>query len=156
MKESGGVGEKYAAVKGIGEFVGKYGKQLVRSKAVEFKTVVNPEKLTVAVRRATDGTWFLFFHNRDRKLPFRENVVLKTVTGEVFHAYCSLDPSDSRVLVVKNDKSQGVWWPKEQALPQRPTNMPEPIRIAGWKHDRKFTTQNGKNCQTGVRYPNWE
>lgn len=103
-------------MKGIGEFVGKYGKQLVRSKAVEFKTVVNPEKLTVAVRRATDGTWFLFFHNCDRKLPFRENVVLKTVTGEVFHAYCSLDPSDSRVLVVKNDKSQGVWWPKEQAF----------------------------------------
>ena len=153
LKESGGVGEKYAAVKGIGEFVGKYGKQLVRSKAVEFKTVVNPEKLTVAVRRATDGTWFLFFHNRDRKLPFRENVVLKTVTGEVFHAYCSLDPSDSRVLVVKNDKSQGVWWPKEQALPQRPTNMPEPIRIARVETRPEIYNAKWKKLSNGRSLP---
>lgn len=142
LKESGGVGEKYAAVKGIGEFVEKYGKQLARSKAVDFTTATDPEKLTVGFRRATDGTCFLFFYNRDRKQPFRENVVLKTSAGEEFHVYCSLQPSDSRVLVVKDDKSQGVWWPKEQALPERPINMPLPIRIA--KAEKQLENYDGK------------
>lgn len=130
LKESGGVGEKYEAVKGVGEFVGKYGKLLARSKAVEFQTDADSELLTIGLRRATDGTSFLFFYNRDRKKDFRGNIILETDDGRKYHVYCSLAPSDCRVLVVEDDKSQGVWWPQEQTSPPRPTSMPVAIRIA--------------------------
>lgn len=142
LKESGGVGEKYAAVKGVGEFVAQYGKQLARSRALDFNTAVNPERLTVGVRQAADGTRFLFFHNRDRKESFRENVILEMEGGKKISVYCSLAPSDSRVLVMEDDKAQGVWWPKEQMLQARPVNMPEPIRIA--RAEKRPETYNGK------------
>ena len=131
LKESGGVGEKYAAVKGIGEMIRVFGKQLVRSGAVECKSSVDPERLTTGVRRAQDGTWFLFFLNCSRKEFFRGNVVLTTDDGIELRAYCSLAPSDSKVLVLKEADEQGEWYPKEQSLPQRPTHFPLPIRIAG-------------------------
>lgn len=129
LKESGGVGEKYAAVKGIGEFVRLYETGLARSKAVDCEVSADPEKLTVGLRQAADGTYFLFVFNRDRKESFRGNIVLKTCGGEEIHAYCSLAPSDSKVLVLNDVAAQGEWFPREQTLPQRPTRMPLPVRI---------------------------
>lgn len=156
LKESGGVGEKYAAVKGIGELVELFGKQLARSKEVAFETDVNPERLTIGVRRAIDGTWFIFFLNRNRKEHFRENVVLKTAGGEELRAYCSLAPSDSKVLVLKGADKQGEWYPKEQLLPDRPTHLPSPIRID--QAEKRNETYGGKweKLSTGRSLPELE
>ena len=79
LKETGGVGEKYAAVKGIGEVVGKFGSRLVRSKSVPFEMKGN-DNLTMGVRRATDGTLFIFLLNRVKKQEFRQIVSL-TIDG---------------------------------------------------------------------------
>ena len=66
LKENGGVGEKYAAVKGIGEVVDKFGGLLVRSRPVRFD-VQGADNLTIGIRRAADGTLFVFLLNRDKK-----------------------------------------------------------------------------------------
>lgn len=65
LKENGGVGEKYAAVKGIGEVVDKFGGLLVRSRPVRFD-VQGADNLTIGIRRAADGTLFVFLLNRDK------------------------------------------------------------------------------------------
>ena len=59
LKENGGVGEKYAAVKGIGEVVDKFGGLLVRSRPVRFD-VQGADNLTIGIRRAADGTCLSF------------------------------------------------------------------------------------------------
>lgn len=67
LKESGGVSEKFAAVKGVGDFVNRFGTQLARSEAIEFTTSDNIKDLTVGVRRTKEGTLFIFIFNKDKK-----------------------------------------------------------------------------------------
>ena len=142
LKENGGVGEKYAAVKGIGELVGRFGKQIAESEAVTFKTDITPEQLTVGVRQASDGTRFLFFFNRDRKNPFQGKVGLTLPGGEPLSVACELAPADSRMLVLEKDvkeASGGEWYPREQQLPRRPAVLPASIRIqTAEKRDEDF------------------
>jgi hypothetical protein len=130
LKENGGVGEKYAAVKGIGEIVDKFGKQLVRSKSVCFQLSAPEEQLEIGVRKATDGTLFVFLLNKDRKNAFKKNISLVLDGGETLSIYCSLNSLDSKMLVLSGLKEQGEWYPKEQPLPKRPSNLPGAIRIA--------------------------
>lgn len=130
LKESGGVGEKYAAVKGVGDFLHRYGEKILRSEAVPFEMKSRLDDLTIGLRKAQDGTLFLFCLNRNRDHACKGNIVLTLAGGETLRAYCSLGALDSKVLVLPSATAQGEWYPKEQALPARPTNMPAPISIA--------------------------
>ena len=142
LKESGGVGEKYAAVKGIGEIVSRFGQKLARSKDLKFETSISPERLTVGVREALDGTRFIFFLNRDKKDLFNEPFNLKLASGETIRIECLLNALDSKLLVLsKNQTSstQGEWFPHDQKLPQRPTTLPNSIRIKeAYKQNENF------------------
>ncbi len=142
LKENGGVGEKYAAVKGIGQLLSLFGKQLATSEAVDFETPADKETLTIGIRQAKDGKLFLFFLNRNKKEAFRENVELKLKNGNQIRIYCSLPPLDSKMLVLSHPGDQGKWYPEEQPLPARPTNLPAPIRIA--KAEKQHESFNGK------------
>lgn len=130
LKESGGVGEKFMAVKGIGEFLKGYGARIARSIPVEFTSNVDEQHATLGVRKADDGTLFVFVLNRDRKEGFKQNIELKLADGRRQNVYCSLSPLDSRVLVLPQGKTQGEWYPKEQLQPERPVCLPSPIRVA--------------------------
>lgn len=142
LKESGGVGEKYAAVKGIGEIVSLFGKQLARSKAVGFETSTDPEQLTIGVRESADGTCFLFFLNRNKEKPFNESIALRLPDSTTVNIDCSLEPLDSKMLVLKKgvvNSSQGDWFPKDQPLPERPSVLPAAIRIKeAYKRNEQF------------------
>ena len=153
LKESGGVGEKYAAVKGIGEIIAKFGEQLTTSKVVDFKTEVDEAMLTIGLRKAVDGTLFAFFFNQNKQNAFHNNVTLKLSNGETIRVYCSLSPLDSKMLVLNRPDAQGEWYPKEQIRPLRPTNLPNPIRIA--KAEKTIESFNGewKKWYTGVSLP---
>lgn len=154
LKESGGVGEKYAAVKGIGELVAQFGKQLAKSEAVEVvETQVHSDKLALGVRKALDGTWFLFFLNKDKKEAFQENVTIKLTDGTSFNVYCSLAPLDSKMLVLSHPDDQGEWYPKEQTLPTRPTSLPNPIRIAEAQKCNEPFTGDWRKLGKGVSLP---
>lgn len=139
LKENGGVGEKYAAVKGVGEFLNRYGADLARTTEVAFDANAN-EQLTMGLRKAKDGTRFLFVLNKDAKRDFRAPVRIAPKEGGPFNVYVNLGPRDSRVLVVENGADEGEWYPKAQSLPRRPTNLPMPLRIAtAQKHDEPAT-----------------
>lgn len=130
LKEDGGVGEKYVAVKGVGDLVARFGSQLASASAVDYVSDANPEDLVTGVRRANDGTLFVFFLNRSAKNPYRKPVVLKlNGSDRSLNVYCSLDPRDSRMLVLRPGHEQGEWYPKAQTLPERPMCLPLPIRI---------------------------
>lgn len=131
LKENGGVGEKYAAVKGIGEIIQRFGDKIVRSQPVAFESEVDLEPLTIGVRQAPDKTMFFFFLNKDKKKEFNRPISLK-VNGEVIQIACQLGALDSKVFVVSSDATglqQSEWYPKEQALPKRPATLPKAIRV---------------------------
>ena len=132
LKENGGVGEKYAAVKGIGEVVDKFGGLLVRSRPVRV------DNLTIGIRRAADGTLFVFLLNRDKKQAFRQLVNL-TVEGKPMRIDCQLAALDSKLLVVHAGTDTVEWYPREQTLPERPVALPLPITITDvWRKDEDF------------------
>ena len=154
LKESGGVGEKYAAVKGIGEVIARFGTKIAKSEAVGFEALqAVTDKLTIGVRKATDGTMFLFFLNRDKKEPYRGNVTLKLSNGTPVSVYCSLGALDSRMLVLPRPGAQGEWYPKEQALPVRPTSLPNPIRIAQAQKCAEPFAGEWKKLSKGISLP---
>ncbi len=137
LKENGGVGEKYAAVKGIGEVVDKFGGLLVRSRSVRFD-VQGADNLTIGIRRAADGTLFVFLLNRDKKQAFRQLVNL-TVEGKPMRIDCQLAALDSKLLVVHAGTDTVEWYPREQTLPERPVALPLPITITDvWRKDEDF------------------
>lgn len=159
LKESGGVGEKYAAVKGIGEIVDKFGKQLARSKAIDCIVNTGAEDLTIGVRQATDGTRFCFFLNRQKKDAFNQAVTLTFADGTTYRIACDLKPLDSKMWVFTPAERQagtGQWYPSEQSLPTRPAVLPASIRIQE-AYVRPETYQGDwKRLADGVSLPEME
>ena len=153
LKESGGVSEKFAAVKGVGDFVNRFGTQLARSEAIEFTTSDNIKDLTVGVRRTKEGTLFIFIFNKDKKKAFRDNVQFHIKGMPAFNVYCSVEPLDSKVLVLSQANGQCEWYPKEQTLPERPVNMPMPIRIAQAERCDETFQGNWRPLRKGVSLP---
>lgn len=167
IRESGALGPKYFAAKGIGEFIKAFEPKLVRAEGgpCEFKNA--PKALFGGVRVAPDGTKFVFLHNTDPKLPIKgkvtivsgkfakptepiynvnqhgEKVLIKTAdagdadyqTVPPFDVDYDLPGLGAKILVIPAGAlaSEGEWWPKEQQIPERPTNLPSPVRIASAK-----------------------
>ena len=117
------------------------------------ETQVHSDKLALGVRKALDGTWFLFFLNKDKKEAFQENVTIKLTDGTSFNVYCSLAPLDSKMLVLSHPDDQGEWYPKEQTLPTRPTSLPNPIRIAEAQKCNEPFTGDWRKLGKGVSLP---
>lgn len=177
IRESGAVGEKYLAAKGIGEFIHQFEPLLVRTIGGPCELQGAPESLFGGVRIAQDGTKFVFLHNTDPENPIKGKTtlmpgkisrpreamyninqngekVLMTVDETAQTDFLSVDPIeinydlgalDSKVLVIPAGKksSAGEWWPKKQKAIKRPTNLPEPIRIASVKR-KEEVSQNAK------------
>jgi hypothetical protein len=129
IKEDGGVGEKYAAVKGIAEIVQKFGKQLVRTVPVPVRLTTDSTRLTVSARKSADGTLFVFFLNRDAKQTFQQMAHL-VIDGTPLNVDCTLNSQDSKLLVLHPDGTTLEWFPRTQSLPRRPDVLPAPVTIS--------------------------
>jgi hypothetical protein len=118
IREPGGVGDKYRAVKAIGQMLHKHGASLARSTVVATE---NPEtNVTITVRRHGDES-FVFCRNLSRTDAKRGAA---TVNGTKI-AY-DLPPAGFRLLHLPS----GQWWPKPVYPPARPASVPSPVRIA--------------------------
>lgn len=175
LKENGGVGEKYFAVKAVGRFVAKYGTALAQSAPVAFTANVPEERLTVGVRQAKDGTLFFFFFNRDKKERFNNLVQIQTKDGKLYPIACVLDALDSKVLVLPSGASQGFWYPEnvtgparlsvhgavmsgaaftgEQNPADRPALLPLPIRISSAEYCVEPFCGDWQKLKRGVSLP---
>jgi hypothetical protein len=145
LKENGGIGEKYLATKEIGEFIKIYGNQLSRTKTIEYQSDGTSNNIATGIRESANGTQFVFIFNKDKKIPFKGEIVLKIKNKPSITFHCELEALDSKVLVlpsVSTDDSKGEWFPKKQNEIARPENMPAPIRIAtAYKQNENFNAK---------------
>lgn len=81
IHESGALGPKYFAAKGIGEFIKAHEAQLLRAEGGPCELRDAPKTLFGGVRIAPDGTRFVFLHNTDPKKPLAGKVTV--VPGKI-------------------------------------------------------------------------
>ena len=135
IRECGGVDERYQAVASMAHMIQQIGPKLVR--ATPEKSHVDgdaPAGVTAVIRKAKDGTRFVFVFNGSQK----ESAMgtLKLVLDDTPNAVLSVDvdlkPFDAKVLVLparELETSKGEWLPKILPLPQRPKVLPAEIEI---------------------------
>lgn len=142
LKENGGVGEKYLATKAIGEFLNIHGSRLSRAQAIEFTTESASADLEFGMRRAADGTQFVFVLNKNKKEPFSGEIKLIPQNQQSITFNCELGALDSKVLVLPvnvTNGSKGEWFPRVQPEIARPAKYPAPVRITtAYKQNENF------------------
>ncbi|BEG99247.1 beta-galactosidase [Bacteroides sedimenti] len=142
LKENGGTGEKFLTTKAIGEFLAIHGSRLTRSVPVGFSTDNTSKDLIIGMRRATDGTQYIFVLNKDKKATFSDEINLKLTNQQPIRFRCELGALDSKVLVLNTGEtngSKGEWFPKEQNEILRPKKIPASVRITtAYKQNETF------------------
>ena len=114
IREDGEGGAKFEEVKAIGRFVAKYGDKLATSSPESVSVSSDHPEIQLAVRKAVDGTRFVFIRNEARSRGFEGTA---TVGSDSF-AY-KLGPFGSSVVVVPPGKTvaHGDWQPKADPIP---------------------------------------
>ncbi len=163
IREWGGVGDRYDRVWSIGHMLREHGARLARADKVDCDVNVTDgtggavKDVTVIMRRATDGSRYLFIRTPQHLQP-RSGVahVTPKTGGEnvelVFNF--ELEPFGSKILYLApgvNDAAQGQWLLKPAPVIARPANLPTsvPITSAKWQNDpgpaHWVTMQAGQN-----------
>jgi hypothetical protein len=141
LKENGGVGEKYLAVKEVGDFIKIYGDKLTRTEVVECHLDDTIKIIVAGVRQSADGTRFVFLLNTDKKNSFNGKVTLQFKNESFLSLDCKLGALDSKVLVIPVGKnvSEGEWFPRKLPDFVRPAKLPAPVRIStAYKQNEDF------------------
>lgn len=135
IREPGGVGARYLAVKALAQFIKDHGTQLARSSAepIDVAGEADP-KISFFVRKATDGSRYLFVRSDDRTGPRSGDVHLKTKGDDAtqISAHYDLGPFGAKVLYLPagaTDDGHGDWYPKAVAGPERPAQLPAEVKI---------------------------
>jgi len=153
IREWGGVGERYFAVEGMAAFLKDHSSQLVR--AVEEKITATPASsdLQVTLRRAADGSRFLFIINNQVDQPLNGQIhIADPMKMDVDY---DLKPFDAKVLFIPantTDQSQATWYPTPAAPPARPQNVPaaQTITDARWQAEPIPPADSWKDLPDGA------
>lgn len=145
IRESGALGDKYFAAKGIGEFIGNYEKQLVRSEGGPCELQGAPKELFGGVRIAVDGTRFIFLHNTDPSHPLKGKVTLlpgkmRTPAEPMYN----IDQNGQKVLIASADVE------KSDSLLVDPMEVSYELPALGTK---VLVVPNGKKPTHGEWWP---
>lgn len=146
IREPGGVGDRYRRVWAIGHILVEHGARLARAQTVDCtvnlaETVGGKKDVTVVMRRAPDGSRYLFVRTSQRTQPRSgtAHVTPKTGGQEIDFNY-ELQPFGSKILYLPpgvNDPDHGQWLPRTPPDFVRPTNLPPKVEItsARWQSD---------------------
>jgi hypothetical protein len=118
IREWGGGGPKYRAVKAVGDFLKQYGPDVARSEAAAppgFDTLSG--KVRLLARKGADGATYVFFWNPDRNNPAKGNLA-----GQV---PVNLGPFGVAIYRFMEDPSLGRWCAETQ-----PGHESEPLYSA--------------------------
>ncbi len=131
IREWGGVGDKYAAVREIGKMIQQYGPALARSSLIKCTVEGADPEVEIALRRGPQDESFVFCRNTAERVSKYGMAILRPELGEPINVVYDLGPFDFQVCYLptgKTDTTQGHWMPEPPAAP------PHSVRIAqAWK-----------------------
>ncbi len=135
IRETGAVGPRYAAVKGIGAMLAKWGETLASSDKVKITGVTGGDGLEFTVRAAKTGERLVFAFNKDRKAGKTGEATLALDGGVSLKVNYDLGPFGYEICKLAPGETSTVgkeWLPTPGALPKRPdpASLPKPIRVA--------------------------
>lgn len=131
IREPGGVGEKYLAVKAIGLMLQEHGAALARSRVMACQAETGSPEVTVAARRARDGEVFLFFRNHSVPESRRGSATVWLEGATEIRLDYDLGPFGYKIFhlaTALTDPAKGEWLPRPVAGPARPDRLPSPVR----------------------------
>ncbi len=131
IREPGGVGAKYLAMKAIGLMLRKYGSVLARSLPLAVQAESGSSDVTVAGRRGRDGSTFLFFRNHSLTAARKGGAtVWLGQEGEtrIDYALAPFGFAVFRLPPKETDAGRGEWLLKPVAGPGRPKQLPRAVR----------------------------
>jgi hypothetical protein len=141
VRECGGTTARYQAVKALGEFVADHGAVMARSEPATMSDAMVPGGVQVSVRKGQDGSRFIFVMTEGRGVS-SSGKFNADCGGPVSFNY-DLGSFGAKILYLPpgatSDTDGGVWYPKPQKEPERPTDLPEPIVI----HDAVMKLDDG-------------
>ncbi|MGH8022847.1 MAG: beta-galactosidase [Limisphaerales bacterium] len=132
IREWGGVGDRYQRVRAIGHFLQRHGAQLARSVPVHCDASTVQKDVTIAERRAPDGSRYFFVRTDEHVAPRAGTATVREQDGGVFVFHYSLEPFGSKIFYLPpgaNDARLGQWLPKAPPAIQRPATVPAPVII---------------------------
>ncbi|HVM60281.1 MAG TPA: beta-galactosidase [Verrucomicrobiae bacterium] len=132
IRECGGVGDKYLAVKAIGLMLRQYGTSLARSRPVHCETDATDKELTIAIRRGANGDQFVFCRNTSHTKPIHGSATVTLDGGGVLKIDYDLAAGGFKILHLpanQPDAAGGEWLPKPAVGPDRPATIPSTVRI---------------------------
>ena len=131
IREPGGVGEKYLAVKAIGLMLQEHGAALARSRVLSCQAETGSAEVTVAARRARNGEVYLFFRNHSVPDAHRGSATVWLEGGTEIRLDYDLGPFGYKIFHLASaltDPAKGEWLPKPVTGPARPDHLPAPVR----------------------------
>lgn len=134
LREWGGLGDRYYAVKAIGRMLAKHGQTLIRSDAVELSIEGDHADVSIYLRRSDDGSQFCFVRNSREHERRSGTVKVRAEDGPEQELNYNLDAFDAKVLYVPpgiSNLAKGVWLPEPVEPDQAVELMPEvvPVRV---------------------------
>ncbi|MGC3990394.1 MAG: beta-galactosidase [Chthoniobacteraceae bacterium] len=133
IREHGGVGDRYQRVWALGQMLREHGPRLVRAQAVEIQANASDADVSVAERRAGDGSRYFFVRTDNHAAPRTGTAEVTEKDGTKFSLAYQLEPFGSQVLYLppgETDARKGEWLPKPAPAIKRPGDLPAPVVIS--------------------------
>jgi hypothetical protein len=141
IREWGGVDARYQRVWAIGHMLQEHGAKLARTEVVDCDVTGTPKDVIVTLRRAADGSRYLFVRTTQHTEPREGTVHVTPKTGdtqEITFDY-QLEPFGAKILYLSpgaSDAAHGEWLPKAAPAIERPTDLPPSVTItSARRHD---------------------
>ena len=115
LREWGGEGDRYFAVKAIGRMLKEHGDQLIHSNPVELTIEGDHPDVSIYLRRSDDGSQFFFVRNAQQSEARSATVKVRTKDGPEQSLTYNLGDFGAKVLYVPpgaSDLTSGQWLPK--------------------------------------------
>jgi hypothetical protein len=100
IREIGSVGEKYSRVAAIGAMLKEHGERLARASAVACAYTIDQNDVTLAARKATDGSLYLFLRTRQHSAPRRGHFKIELLDKSAVNIESTydLEPFGSKIF----------------------------------------------------------
>lgn len=131
IREWGGVGDRYQCVRAIGLMLQEHGENLARTEAEPCDVETSQDDVQVAIRRAKDGSRYLFVRT-PQHTESREGSAKVKVGDTVIPFDYELGPFGSKILYLPTgvtDPDRGEWLPKPAPPIERPADLPPAVEI---------------------------